>query len=187
MKNDVSLNQAYSLLHPRPVVLICTQDKNGKINVMSCAWITPVSDEPPLVAMSLWAKGYTHKIIDETKEFTVNIPSSKLIEQVWVAGTKSGSKVDKMKTLNLKFTPSKTVLPPSIEECIGVLECKIKERILLNEQILYIAEILRAYAEETLFKNGIWIEEANILLHTGGKVFSTPKTIKKGNRSSKLA
>ncbi|MEM3786982.1 MAG: hypothetical protein QXZ59_06325, partial [Nitrososphaeria archaeon] len=79
----------------------------------------------------------------------------------------------------LKFTPSKAVLPPSIEECIGVLECKVKERILLKEQILYIAEILRAYAEEALFKDSIWLDEANILLHTGGKVFSIPKTIKK--------
>ncbi|MCX8189454.1 MAG: flavin reductase family protein [Nitrososphaeria archaeon] len=177
MKKDVSLNEAYSLLHPRPVALICTKDRNGKVNVMSCAWITPVSDEPPLIAISLWAKGYTHNIIDETKEFTVNIPSSKLMKQVWLAGTKSGSKVDKTKILNLKFSPSKTISPPLIEECIGFLECKVKERLILNEQILYIAEIQRACAEEDLFKNGIWIDEANILLHTGGKIFSTPKSI----------
>lgn len=178
MRNDVDLRKAYNLLHPRPVVLICTQDRNDKINVMSCSWITPVSDEPPLIAVSLWTKGYTHNIIDETKEFTVNIPSSKLVKQVWLAGTKSGRKVDKTKILGLKFTGSKTVSSPAIEECVGTLECKVKERIMLSEQVLYITEIQRACAEEDLFKNDIWVDGANILLHTGGKFFSTPKSVK---------
>ncbi|MGB9727972.1 MAG: flavin reductase family protein [Nitrososphaeria archaeon] len=177
MKIEVNLNESYTILHPRPVVLICVKDKDGKINVMSCSWITPVSDEPPLIAISLWTKGYTHKVIDETKEFTVNIPSSKLKKQVWLAGTKSGGKIDKTKILDLKFTPSKTVSVPSIEDCIGILECKVKERILLNEQILYIAEVQKAYADENLFKNRMWSDEASILLHTGGKIFSIPKTV----------
>jgi len=156
-------------------VLICTQDRDCKVNVMSCSWITPVCDEPPLLAISLWTKGYTHKIVDETGELTVNIPSSTLKRQVWLAGTKSGSKVDKTKILGLKFTPSKKVSPPSIEECVGVLECKVRERMVLNEQVLYIVEVVRACAEEKLFKNGVWVDEANILLHTGGKIFSVPK------------
>jgi len=177
MKVEINLNESYTILHPRPVVLICVKDKNGKINVMSCSWITPISDEPPLIAISLWTKGYTHKVIDETKEFTVNIPTSKLKEKVWLAGTKSGSKIDKTKILNLKFTPSKTVSAPSIEDCIGVLECKVKERILLNEQVLYIAEVQRACADENFFKNRMWSEEASLLLHTGGRIFSIPKTV----------
>ena len=40
----------YTLLHPRPVVLIVATDPKGKANAMACAWITPVSEEPPILA-----------------------------------------------------------------------------------------------------------------------------------------
>jgi len=179
MKIEVDLNESYKLLHPRPVVMICSIGKDGKINIMACSWITPISDEPPLIAMSLWSKGYTHKLIDEIGEFTINIPSINLLEKVWLAGTKSGSKIDKAKLLKLSFKESKKVKPPIINDCIGNLECKVKNRIVINEQILYIAEILKAYIEEDLFKDNILAKEANILHHVGSKFFAiTTKYLK---------
>lgn len=173
MKVEVGLSESYKLLHPRPVVLICSSGRDGRVNVMACSWITPVSDEPPLIAISLWLKGYTHRLIDETGEFTVNIPSSSLLKQVWIAGTRSGSRVDKVKLLNLTFTQAKTVKPPVIDNCIGVLECRVRGKTVVNEQAVYIAEVLKAYAEEKLFKDGVWTLEANILHHAGGRVFAT--------------
>lgn len=178
MKTEIDLAESYRLLHPRPVVLICSADRSGKVNVMACSWITPISDDPPLIAISLWLKGYTHKLIDETGEFTVNIPSVNLLKQVWIAGTKSGSKIDKVKLLNLTFTQAKAVKPPAIENCIGVLECKVKNKITINEQALYIAEVVKAYAEEELFKDKVWSMKANILHHAGGRIFTTIKYIK---------
>lgn len=179
MKTEVDLNESYKLLHPRPVVLICAKGKDGKVNVMSCSWITPASDDPPLITASLWKEGYTHKLIDETGEFTVNIPSAKLLEQVWFAGVKSGSKTDKIKLLNLNLTSSKMVEASGIEECLGTLECKVKERIEVGEQILYIAEVKRACAEKKFFRKDSWTEEAELLLHCAGKTFSIPKLIKR--------
>ncbi|MEM4228180.1 MAG: flavin reductase family protein [Thermoproteota archaeon] len=175
MKTEIKLGESYRLLHPRPVVLTCSKGKNGKVNIMSCSWITPVSDDPPLIAISLWEKGHTHILIDETGEFTVNIPSSKLLKQVWLAGTKSGSKVDKIKLLKLGFTTSSTIEVPGIEECLGILECKIKEKMKFGEQILYIAEVKRACVEEDLFKKGMWTEDAKPLLHLADRFFSIPK------------
>lgn len=114
-----------------------------------------MSDDPPLIAMSLWEKEYTHALIDETGEFTVNIPSSKLLKQVWLAGTRSGSKMDKAKLLKVSFTTSSTIKVPGIEKCIGTLECRVKDRMKFGEQILYVAEVKRACAEEGLFKKGV--------------------------------
>jgi len=178
MKEEVDLTDSYKILHPRPVVLICAKSKDGRANIMSCSWITPVSDEPPFIAVSLWKEGYTHKLIDETEEFTVNIPSSKMLEQVWLAGTKSGSKTDKIKLLKLNLVASKTVDAPGIEECLGTLECKVETRVEVGEQIIYIAEVKRAVVDGTYFKKGIWTEEAKLLLHCARKIFSTPKLIK---------
>jgi flavin reductase (DIM6/NTAB) family NADH-FMN oxidoreductase RutF len=175
MKREIDLEESYKLLHPRPVVLVCARGKDGRINVMSCSWVTPVSDNPPFIAISLWGKGYTHTLIDETRVFTINIPSTKLLKQVWLAGTKSGSKIDKAKLLKLNFTTSSTIEAPGIEESLGTLECSVRERMVFGEQILYVAEVKKARVEEGLFKEGMWIETAEPLLHCVGKVFSTPK------------
>ncbi|MEM2286317.1 MAG: hypothetical protein QXS51_00845, partial [Thermoproteota archaeon] len=67
---------------------------------------------------------------------------------------------------------------PRIEECLGTLECKVKNRIEIGEQILYIAEVKKALADKTYFKKDIWTDEAEVLLHCAGKTFSIPKLIK---------
>ena len=175
MKVDV-MDDFYKLLHPRPVVLVCSVSKDGKPNVMACSWVTPVSEEPPLIAIALWKGGYTHRLIEETGEFTVNIPSSKLLKAVWVAGTKTGKKVDKIKLTGLKISPAKKVKAPIIEDCIGHLECKLESSADAGECKVYLAKVLAAYADKNLFKKGVWTEKAEVLLHTGGKLFTTPKT-----------
>lgn len=144
---------------------------------MSCSWIIPLSDDPPLLAMSLWEKGYTCALIDETGEYTVNIPSSKLLKQVWLAGTRSGSKIDKAKLLKVSFTTSNTIKVSGIEECSGILECRVRDRMKFGEQILYVAEVKSACAEEGLFQKGVWNSEAGVLLHFAGKAFSIPRPV----------
>jgi flavin reductase (DIM6/NTAB) family NADH-FMN oxidoreductase RutF len=39
--------KSYNFLHRGPIVLMCARGKEG------CFWVTPVSDDPPLIAMSL--------------------------------------------------------------------------------------------------------------------------------------
>jgi flavin reductase (DIM6/NTAB) family NADH-FMN oxidoreductase RutF len=169
------MSNFFKLLHPRPVVLVCSISKKDKPNIMACSWITPVSEEPPLIALALWREGYTHSLIEETKEFTINVPSASLLKQVWIAGTKSGRKVDKITLTKLKLVPAKKVKPPVIEECMGHLECRLLSSMKAGECNIYVGEVVEAYADESLFKKGVWTEDANILLHSGGKFFTTPK------------
>jgi len=173
LKKDVE--SFYSLLHPRPVVLICSVDKDGKPNVMACSWIMPVSEEPPMIALSLWRRGYTHQLIEAAKEFTVNIPSADLVKAVWIAGTRSGRRTDKFAVSGLKTQPAKKVSVPIIEQCIGHLECKLVDYVKAGECNVYIAEVVAAYADEELLTNNVWNDRANVLLHAGGKYFTTPQ------------
>jgi flavin reductase (DIM6/NTAB) family NADH-FMN oxidoreductase RutF len=173
LKKDVE--SFHFLLHPRPVVLVCSVDKDGRPNVMACSWITPISEEPPLIALSLWRRGYTHQLIEAVKEFTVNIPSADLVKAVWIAGTRSGRRTDKFAITGLKTQPSKKVSAPIIEQCIGHLECKLVDYVKAGECNVYIAEVVAAYADEELLVNNVWNERANVLLHAGGKYFTTPQ------------
>lgn len=72
----------HRLLHPRPVVFITSVGKNGKPNIISLAWIILVSKNPLLIAISVDESRYSHRLIEETGEFIVNIPTEDLVEQV---------------------------------------------------------------------------------------------------------
>jgi len=172
LKKDVEV--FYYLLHPRPVVLICSADNEGRPNVMACSWIMPVSEEPPMIALSLWRRGYTHQLIEARKEFTVNIPSADMVKAVWIAGSRSGRRTNKFAIAGLTTQPAKKVSVPIIEQCIGHLECKLVDFVKAGECNVYLAEVVAAYADEELLSNDLWNERANVLLHAGGKFFTTP-------------
>ena len=90
IKSDI-----YHLLHPKITFFLTSVDKNGRPNVMSCAWATPVSEEPPIVIVCLSKQHYTTKLIKQTKEFIINIPTKKLLKALWICGKMSGRDTNK--------------------------------------------------------------------------------------------
>jgi flavin reductase (DIM6/NTAB) family NADH-FMN oxidoreductase RutF len=86
-KVEVPLSSSYRLLHPRLTVLVSCVDKEGKANVITLAWSMPVSINPPIVAISIAPKRYSHQLVEETKEFVINIPTMDIVlEQQITAG-----------------------------------------------------------------------------------------------------
>jgi flavin reductase (DIM6/NTAB) family NADH-FMN oxidoreductase RutF len=164
----------YHVLHPRPVYLIVARSSSGKLNVMAASWVTPVSDEPFLVAISVWKGSLTHQYIRETGEFTVNIPSEKHVNIVFKAGSVSGRDVDKLALLGLKTTPSSTINTPGLEDMLGFLECKVVKEVDLGESTLFIAEVKAIHVKEDLYTKYGWdLSKARILLHHSGRGFTT--------------
>ena len=141
----------HRLLHPRPVVLITSVGKNGKPNIMSATWVTPVSKNPPLIIICVGESRYSHKLIEETGAFVVNIPTKDLLEQVELCGSESGRYLDKFEASGLTAKPAKTVKPPIIEECIGHLECRVVNKFSAGDHTIFVGEVLAAYADEGLF------------------------------------
>jgi flavin reductase (DIM6/NTAB) family NADH-FMN oxidoreductase RutF len=77
-KVEVDSRMAYRLLHPRHTVLVSCRDKTGKANIITLAWTMPTSINPPMLVISISPKRYSHRIIEETGEFVVNVPTMKL-------------------------------------------------------------------------------------------------------------
>ncbi len=44
-------NKHYLMLHPRPVYVIGSGIYGTEANFMAASWVTPVAEEPPLVAV----------------------------------------------------------------------------------------------------------------------------------------
>jgi len=172
MKEEIK-KEIYRMLHPKVSLLITSISKTGKPNVMTCAWATPVSEEPPLLLICLGKGGYTGELIQQTKEFVINIPSWKLNRALHICGTKSGRKLDKAKIAGLTYERAKKVRAPVIRECIGHLECRLQRKIDGGECNIFIGRIVSAYADRRYYRD-IWLEKARIPLHMGGEYFAYP-------------
>lgn len=158
----------YPLLHPKMTVFITSIDKTGKPNVMSCAWTTPASEAPPIAVICIAKGSYTARLIKETKEFIINIPSKKHLKAIWICGAISGKNTNKFNKANLKQKKAKKVKPPLIDGCIGYIECKLWKTVDAGECRVFFGKIVYAGVDEEYFKNGGWIKTGEIPLHLGG-------------------
>lgn len=158
----------YHLLHPKMTFFLTSISKEGKPNVMTCAWATPVSEKPPIVVTCVSKEHYTAELIRQTKEYVINIPTKKLLKALWICGKTSGRDTDKFKKANLKTALAKKVKAPIMSDCIGHIECKLWKIVDAGECYAFFGKVLTAYADDKYFKKGLWIAEAEIPLHLGG-------------------
>lgn len=167
-KVKVDFSSAYLLLHPRHTVLVSCADKTGRSNIITLAWTMPTSISPPLVAISIAPKRYSHELIEETGEFVINVPTVEILKETLFCGRRSGRKVDKFREAKLTQTSAKRVRPPIIEECVAHLECKVVQKMKTGDHTIFIGEVLEAYANE-----GFDPKRIKPIYHAGGEDFLT--------------
>jgi len=136
---------------PMPVVLVGTQ-VSGKVNFMTVGWCSRANASPPMIVCGIGNHHYTSKGIAETKTFSVNIPSSHQLEKTDYCGMVSGEKTDKSNVFDVFYGSLKTA--PMIRECPVSLECRLVQTISLPTNTLFIGEIMEAYADSRVMKDG---------------------------------
>ena len=120
-------NAASTVFAPQLVGLVTTIDRADRPNVATFAWIMSTSHDPELIAVSVSRQRYTYECL--TDEFVINLPTKKLLEQVWTVGTQSGRNVDKFQVTGLTPMPADVVKPPRIAEYPTHVECRIGDRV----------------------------------------------------------
>lgn len=175
----LEVEEAYKLLHPKLTVLIAAYADDGGPNAMACSWITPASEEPPLIAAFLSKEGFTAQLIERRRAFTVNVPTQEMLRAVWVAGTRSGRRGDKLKAMGVAARPARKVEAPIIEGCAAHLECRLHSVFDAGECRCFLGEVVEACVDPELFKETWDVERAKLLLHLGGSLFTTPSGLVK--------
>lgn len=136
---------------PMPVVLVGTQ-VGEKANFMTVGWCARVNGNPPMIACGIANNHFTRKGIAETKTFSVNLPSSDLLEKTDYCGIVSGEKTDKSRVFDVFYGLLKTA--PMIRECPVNLECRLVQAVSLPTHTLIIGEIAGACADENVIRDG---------------------------------
>jgi len=136
---------------PMPVVLMGTK-VNGKDNFMAVGWCARVNGNPPMIACGIAKNHYTPRGVAENRTFSINIPSADLVEKTDYCGIVSGANTDKSKIFTVFYGATKTA--PMIHECPVTLECQLVQDIALPTHHLFIGEIVGAYANGTVIRDG---------------------------------
>ncbi len=174
-KVEVDLSSFHQLLHPKLVVLVtCIDSLKGTTNIITLAWTTPISRNPPLLLLGMAPKRYSHELIAGPKEFVVNIPTMDIVKESLFCGRRTGELHDKFKETGLTPLPAKMVRPPIIKECVAHLECRLHQQISMGDHTLFVGEVLTAYVNEKVFLNNKFdLEKVKLIYHAGEDDFAT--------------
>ncbi len=174
MRTPVELRHAYRLLNHGPTTLV-TSAAGARRNVMAAAWVMPIDFDPPKVAAVIDGKTFTRELIDASRELGLSIPTAALADVTWSVGHASGRDFDKFAAWDLKTFPASKIAAPMIEGCAAWLECRLlEEREVEKRHDLFLAEVVAAYAEDSLFRDGAWASggpETRTLHHLAHGVF----------------
>lgn len=148
-----------------PGLLLVSADAAGKPNAMTIGWGTiGIIWGKPIYCVLVRPSRFTFSLIEETNDFTVNVPYRDMGDIVEYCGTVSGRDYDKFVEKGLTATPGRRVKSPIIEECAIHYECKVvhKNKVIpaeLTQEIrdksypggdfhtVYFGEIVAAYAD----------------------------------------
>jgi flavin reductase (DIM6/NTAB) family NADH-FMN oxidoreductase RutF len=126
-----------------------------------------------MLAVALSKEGYTHKLIQEVKEFVIAVPNKKLQKYINVFGTKHGNKINKFGITKIPTTKAKFIKVPLLKEATVNFECKLEKKIEAGDHFIFIGRILAAYINE---KEGVLL---NMGKRKGKRIFKEFESVSK--------
>jgi flavin reductase (DIM6/NTAB) family NADH-FMN oxidoreductase RutF len=155
--------KCYRLLNTGPTVLV-TSAHAGRRNVMAAAWNMALDFDPPKVCVVIDKNTLTRELVEASGEFTLGVPARQIARETLAVGSASGREVegDKLAHFGLRALPGGRLAAPLVDGCIGWLECRvIPEPHNQNRYDLFIGEVVAAWADPRVFRDGHWQVDAS--------------------------
>jgi len=109
--------------------LLLVSGDRKEANVMAIGWGLPGRLwGKPFFMVAVRPSRYTYRLIEDTGDYTVNVPGRGMEEIVDYCGTVSGRDHDKFREKGLKLLPGRKVKSPVIAECVIHYECRVAYR-----------------------------------------------------------
>ncbi len=176
----LKIQDFHRLVSPRVTALVTTVDEKGREDVSSFSWITPVSFDPPLIALAIGPNKHSYWNITRINEFVVNIPTEKMLEKVWIAGSPWDPKESKIEKAKLKTAPSEKVRPPRLTECPINIECIVESAKKAGDHVIVIGKVVHVHVKEDYLdeRGNPKVDVIRPPLHIADNIFAFPYVIK---------
>lgn len=112
-------------------------------NMFTANWLTQVSFEPPLIALSVENDSHSIDLIRETGVFTVSVFGDDQREQAAALGKRWRLRPDKMREMSYEIGLAGC---PYLVDALGYVECAVTDRMAAGDSTLFLAEVTNAEA-----------------------------------------
>ena len=157
----VPLDKAYRLINHGPTILVSAQH-NGVQNVMAASWACALDFSPPKLTVVLDKSVKTRELIEHSGFFVIQVPTVAQLELTSRVGSTSlSSDPDKLNHCGVDLFEIEGQPMPFVAGCSAWLACTlIPEPHNQNTYDLFIGEVIGAWADTHVFKDGHWHFEA---------------------------
>jgi len=136
-------------LYPVPASLI-TCGPVARPNIITLAWVGTLCSEPPIVGISIRPSRHSHKLVKDSGEFAVNVPTTEIARAVDWCGMVSGHSTDKFKAMGLTPVPTQVIRTVGIQECPLTLECQVTQSLALGSHELFLGKVVAVQVDEAI-------------------------------------
>lgn len=161
------------MLNPLPAVLVSC-GRGSRANLITVAWAGTVCTNPPMLSISVRPERYSHSILMEEMEFTLNLTTAAMARATDWCGVKSGRDFDKWKETGLTPVDGVAVGCPSVAESPLSIECKVKQVLSLGSHDMFLADVLNVIADDRYIDpdtGALNLESADMLSFCHGKYY----------------
>ena len=115
--------------------------RGDRLNLMTANWVTQVSFDPKLVAVSVEKTALTHELIREGRAFSVNIVSR--VDRAIVRKFTKPVEVDTVaNTLNgFPFHAARTGAPV-LDQAVAYVDCEVRQEVEVGNHTLFLGEVV---------------------------------------------
>ncbi|GIL02476.1 MAG: flavin reductase [Alphaproteobacteria bacterium] len=150
-----------AIVAPRPIGWIATVSRAGQTNLAPYSFFNVVCGVPPIVAFSSVGPKDTATFARETGEFTYNLATDSLREQVNQTSIQAPRGESEFKLAGLTPVPSVLVKPPRVTESPASFECVVTEIVDLRDRqgkaagaFLIIGEVIGIHIDDRYLRDG---------------------------------
>ena len=162
-KSDFPVGQIRRYLEPGPIVLVSSRWKD-MTNIMTMGWHTVMEFTPSLVGCVIAGGNHSFRMIRNSGECVIDLPTTRLTDAVVGIGNSSGAEVDKFREFGLTAEEAAAVAAPLIRECHASFECRLHDDALVDRYSFFIFEVVKAHVAASP-------KHPETLHHTGDGVF----------------
>lgn len=156
----VPLEKAYRLLNHGPTVLVSARHA-GVEDVMAAAWACALDYDPPKLTVVLDGATRTRSLAEEAGLFCIQVPTATQAVLTHAVGTTSlHDDPDKLDKAGVALFDMPEHDLPFVAGCSAWLVCRlISEPSIESRYDLFIGEIIAAWADDRVFRDGHWMFE----------------------------
>ncbi len=131
---------------PCSVNLLTVGTKTGCEAITATAMF--ISEDPPLLVVSVQKHSPAHDLIERTGELVLNVASADQVKLAKQLGVSHGKSIDKFKEYNIATESAAAVASPVIKGSFASIECKVITSFPTGKFTVYVAEAVNLTVDE---------------------------------------